>query len=871
MKMMNRLLVGSLTTIVLLSLPTMGLTQVTSPDEICAPTDDPCTISSSVVVQNGAVLDFGSRELHVTGGGTIDTLNGTVVVRCGKFVADVGTNVALKVRGPNGQGGIDGGVLTLEATRNCSGNSTYACFDDAGCKFGTCTVHACSGDPLLRCSTDSSCQVGPCNQLDHRCTGRRTRTCTTNAECDLGTCLVDDFLCSSNLTRACSIDADCDVGLCNVGDGSIFLDGRVRAEGQAPGAVFITASTDLTTTQNFTLGATSAQEDGGILELEARTGSLLVSGGFDGSGGSDSQGGDFSFLAGQDVTINGNVNVNGGDFDGGFLEIDSGRDITIGGNLLANAVSGEGFGGEIAVFAGRDVTFAGILDVQANGHQSADNFCGEAGPIEIDAGGGILIGPDVSMQSNGPAPDCAGEGVSLTAGGDIEVSGKFQSKGQGRDGDGGLMDVAAGGAVDFTATSSIDVSGGSGGTGSLEIVSGGDVTFAGAVTAAASNNGSADSIIMDSGNDMFLTGTLSLSGSVPAGAINGIVDLAACRLTVQGGASILNGGSNGRNFLTGRETVNVQSGALVQADGLTGTNTVIYRDVAKPPVLSGTITPAAVTQVNAGLKGCPICANGVIEQGETCDDGNTTGGDGCSADCQDEGCVAQTPDYPNVPLCDDAMGCTVDACNAETHTCTHVFDCDDGISCTEDGCGQDGNCQNVANNGLCDDSNPCTTDICNPNTDCINTNNSNACNDGVACTVGDVCSQGVCAGTENCPDGQVCSINSGQCVIEGTLCGNGAIDQGETCDDGNATWAPGQYCSATCSALTCGDPDNSGTVNASDALFVLRVAVNISACDPCVCNVDNAGTPPVSASDALRVLRRAVNIPGALVCPACPA
>ncbi len=34
--------------------------------------------------------------------------------------------------------------------------------------------------------------------------------------------------------------------------------------------------------------------------------------------------------------------------------------------------------------------------------------------------------------------------------------------------------------------------------------------------------------------------------------------------------------------------------------------------------------------------GAPVCGNGVLETGESCDDGNTTGGDGCSATCADE-------------------------------------------------------------------------------------------------------------------------------------------------------------------------------------------------------------------------------------------
>ena len=33
----------------------------------------------------------------------------------------------------------------------------------------------------------------------------------------------------------------------------------------------------------------------------------------------------------------------------------------------------------------------------------------------------------------------------------------------------------------------------------------------------------------------------------------------------------------------------------------------------------------------------PTCGDGVIDTGEECDDMNTNGGDGCSADCLNEG------------------------------------------------------------------------------------------------------------------------------------------------------------------------------------------------------------------------------------------
>lgn len=43
----------------------------------------------------------------------------------------------------------------------------------------------------------------------------------------------------------------------------------------------------------------------------------------------------------------------------------------------------------------------------------------------------------------------------------------------------------------------------------------------------------------------------------------------------------------------------------------------------------------------------PVCGNGSLEAGEQCDDGNTTGGDGCSATCRIE--VKPPPPVPTLP------------------------------------------------------------------------------------------------------------------------------------------------------------------------------------------------------------------------------
>ena len=64
----------------------------------------------------------------------------------------------------------------------------------------------------------------------------------------------------------------------------------------------------------------------------------------------------------------------------------------------------------------------------------------------------------------------------------------------------------------------------------------------------------------------------------------------------------------------------------------------------------------------------PQCGNGVVELGEQCDDGNTAGGDCCSATCQYEGSGSA--------CADDGDVCTSDVCDG-AGSCTHPIICGD--------------------------------------------------------------------------------------------------------------------------------------------------------------------------------------------------
>ena len=119
-------------------------------------------------------------------------------------------------------------------------------------------------------------------------------------------------------------------------------------------------------------------------------------------------------------------------------------------------------------------------------------------------------------------------------------------------------------------------------------------------------------------------------------------------------------------------------------------------------------------------------------------------------------------------------------------TCVDDGDCDDGLWCNgEEGC-VDGSCEDGSRD--CSDvEDQCNGSECDEDSDqCVPVPvaDGTGCDDGFWCTVDDVCSGGVCGGTErDCSeaDGE---CQAGVCDEVGQGCQGQAVADGTICDDG---------------------------------------------------------------------------------------
>lgn len=216
-----------------------------------------------------------------------------------------------------------------------------------------------------------------------------------------------------------------------------------------------------------------------------------------------------------------------------------------------------------------------------------------------------------------------------------------------------------------------------------------------------------------------------------------------------------------------------------------------------------------------------VCGDGVIQRGETCDDGNTRDNDGCSADCLtiENGYACVSPGRACVTAnvcgnglleageqCDDRNNRDNDGCAADCKLEAGWACPLPGIRCTAAACG-DGI---IAGFEECDDGGAAAPGC---SADCKLEPGYTCPTAGQACRA-TICGDGIVEGTEACDDqnndlGDGCDplcrreprCANGLCAA---VCGDGVVQSTEACDDGNLRDDDG--CSSQCtieSGFTC--------------------------------------------------------------------
>ncbi len=604
---------------------------VSSADEICAPATDPCIIGDTnarkFTVDNGAVLDFGLREVRVMNNNALDFGAGSATLRCGKLVVSGGaTQTPFVVRGNDGFGSVSGGFLTIEARRGCSGDAARGCVSHNQCDLGTCSARVCTGAASRACTSDANCNVGTCS-TGKRCTGATSIRCTSNADCDLGSC--DPSLrCSVQRSELCSSNADCDYGACTLGAGTIDFDGKLAGQGVDAGVIVLRAADDIRIAKAWSLQGTSKESDGGELDVESFFGDVTLAAPVTMTSGGDG-----------DVVVDGSIDANGGDFDGGSVEIDAGQDAIVRASLLASSINGEGGGGFLEVAAGRDARLgadSSTTQLGLKGHSGIDNFGGDGGSLDVFADRDLVMTAAVRLEGNGAAPDGFGSDLLLESGAAMTIDGILQAKADGNLGGGGIVEVLSGTNLTMASGAILTLTGGDSGGGTAEFTAFGDADMGGEldlrsiVIGATAGFGGAASLDVDGTATM--RGTWRSGGGVDGGGTANLI-VSACDFRALPTSLFDNANPSGGNAVLSGRTLVVDAGARMKARS-DGSNVLRYRLAQVAPVVLGEIDPAPLIDVDTRIPSCAVCGDGTREPDEACDDGNTSDGDGCDARCR---------------------------------------------------------------------------------------------------------------------------------------------------------------------------------------------------------------------------------------------
>jgi hypothetical protein len=449
----------------------------------------------------------------------------------------------------------------------------------------------CSGDP---CTVTATKTVTPGSVLDF---GGRTLELSVNGKLNVSpagslTIMAGQLHLGNGRTI---VDRGGSVTISTTGNIQLDSGSAIDTSTTDAGLATITLHADGDLVLNGSLNASGTSGGGGGGQITADGTNVTVGATVGAAGGSQSSGGGISLLARALLTVNATLDVSGGDLDGGTIELDADSDVVVAaiGKLDVHATGGSGFGGTVAVTATGTIDMHGPILGQG---ASADGFGGDGAEVGLVAGDRVLVAAPIT--AFGAVPDGYGGDIDIEAGTDIVQTALIDAKGNGVDGAGSVtFSMFAGRDV---TTGPIDVSGGSSGGGSVDIEAVGSVTIPGEINADASGTESQAGDVTIAAEVVTVTATADVHAS--ASFVSGNIYVQGCTVTAVAGSSIACAGDQGSNLIQagGQMTLN----GSILAGPSHGTNRVEYRDPTKPPLLGGSITPAATVSINPILAPC---------------------------------------------------------------------------------------------------------------------------------------------------------------------------------------------------------------------------------------------------------------------------
>jgi cysteine-rich repeat protein len=211
-------------------------------------------------------------------------------------------------------------------------------------------------------------------------------------------------------------------------------------------------------------------------------------------------------------------------------------------------------------------------------------------------------------------------------------------------------------------------------------------------------------------------------------------------------------------------TGNTSTGGEVTSTGLATMGLTTTGPMTTGGTTLDTLTTGQESSSSGGAE--PFCGDGMVDDGEACDDGNRDDEDHC-------------------------LNCVLATCG-DGHVEAGVEACDDGNQVDDDACTNNCGSQNCGD-GVVQDGESCDLGPNNSNTGvCTLACKPAACGDGFV-QPGETCDD------KDGDDGDECP---GNCQM--AACGDGFVHAGvEACDDGNLVDT--DACTAACAAATCGD------------------------------------------------------------------